>query len=146
MSERYCPQTDIVGWLTDVGITRDDLQSQIDKKKEEDNEVLEAWEAGDEEQLASELVDAAVVSLGMLGLLGVDYAAAIREKAAITREKYDPAKVQAYMAEGLTRLEAFARLKQEWTGQPYLPTMQPEQTQSGALDEGTDVIQLHMSI
>lgn len=146
MSEKYCPQTDIVGWLTDVGVTRDELQSQIDKKTEEDLEVLSAWADGDEEELARELTDAIIVSVGMLGLLGVDFYEAVREKVAITREKYDPLKVQDYMGEGLTRGQAFARLKEEWTGQGYLPTLEPEQTQSGAFGEQPELSQLQLDI
>lgn len=146
MSERYCPQQDVVGWLQDVGITRDDLQSQIDKKTEEDLEVLEAWEAGDDEQLAAELTDCLVVSIGMLGLLGVNYVDAIRDKASITREKYNPDMVRLYMEEGLTRGEAMARLKQEWTGQEYLPTLAPQETQQGAFDGQPEMVQLPLTI
>ena len=114
MSERYCPQTDISEWGTAVGITRDELPSQVAKKTEEDLEVLSAWVEGDEEELAKELVDSIIVAIGMLGLLGVDFYQAVQDKMTVTWEKYDPDKVEAYMALGMTRDEAFSQLKQEW--------------------------------
>lgn len=114
MSERYCPQADISEWGTAVGITRDELPSQVAKKTEEDLEVLSAWVEGDEEELAKELVDSIIVAIGMLGLLGVDFYQAVQDKMTVTWEKYDPDKVEAYMALGMTRDEAFSQLKQEW--------------------------------
>jgi len=131
MSERYCPQTDIVEWSQAVGITRADIHTQIAKKTEEDLEVLEAWEAGDDEALAAELIDVAIVSLGVLGLLGVDFYQAAQNKMNTTWQKYNPDTVDSYRALGLTREEAFAQMKADW----QLTHPNPSYTSNGGQPE-----------
>lgn len=139
MSERYCPQADIVEWSQAVGITREELHTQIAKKTEEDLEVLEAWEAGDDEALAAELIDVAIVSLGMLGLLGVDFYQAAQDKMNTTWQKYNPDTIDSYRALGYSREEAFAQMKADW----QLTHPNPSYTSNG---EQPEALQLPLNI
>jgi hypothetical protein len=95
------------------------------KLGEEYQEALSAYLLGEtDERFAEELTDVALVSIGMLSLLSVNFDDVAEGKMQQTWEKYNPTEVQFLMMQGLTREEALHTLKHRWNrshGNSHIP-------------------------
>ena len=101
------------GWTLGTGEIDEDYQAhQVGQEVGELHEELS--NGRDREAIVGEVADIAIALLGYAEQHGIDVGEAIMAKMALVYLKYPPHVMLELQAEGLTRAEAFAYMKDLW--------------------------------
>jgi len=101
------------------------IDSQAEKLGEETQEMMEAlatlqsdYTTENEKLFALEIVDVIIVSMGLLGEMGIDTAEEIMMKMRINHDKYNLTDVLLLQQQGYSPVEAMRIMKSRWNSTP----------------------------